>query len=497
MGPRVPELRARAERLKREIARERYETKAGLKERPNLSDRYASHELLLGEEAIPAIQRELAQATGEEQRRLRYLLAWVAEQRVEAAVAPLEDELRAWQSTVTVRLGRRELPIRRVARTLENEPNRGTRIALERARNERFEEARSLQIDLLYREREAIADLGFGSYVEARGRLSGLNVGALEHQAVEILAATREAHAAHLARQLERHLGVTREQAARSDAAWLRRMPWLNGRFGLSRTLERVREDLAAAGLPLEAGGKLRLDLEERPLRWSGSFCVPLSVPDEVVLGVSSTGGWPDTRALLHEVGHGLHFAHTERSLPWEFRALGDTAVTEAYALLFELLSQERCWVQRAARLGGEELEEYLLLTGLLRVVELRRQAGKLLYELEVWRSDRPSELADAYAEIMSEATGFRYDGRTYLEGTDRRFWVARQLRAWMLWATLWRVVRDRFDEDWFRNPAAGRFLFELFSGGQREDATLLARELGAERLAVQPVVEAVRRWLP
>ncbi len=490
MGLGVPEIRARAERLKAELARERYETKAGLKERPAFTEIYGAQDLLLSEEAVPAIQRELAEATGEGQRRLRYLLAWVAEQRVEAAVAPLEDELRGWEASATVRFGGRELRFRGAGRAIEKEPNRGARVALERTRSERLEEALPLQVDLLHRERGAVAALGLGGYVEARERLSCLNVRGLERQARRILEETEDAYRELLAHAARRRLDVDPEQATRSDVAWLRRMPWLDGSFALSDVLDTLRANLVSLGLPLEADGRVRLDLEERPLKGPRAFSAPVRVPDDVILVAPSAGGWPDCRALLHEAGHVLHFAYTEPGLPFEFRALGDSAVTEAYALLFESLTLEPAWLRLSVGLEGGRLEEYRRFAAFLALHGLRRQAAKLLYELELWESERPSEMGPRYAEIFGHALGVTHDPRTYLEEPDRGFWVARQLRAWMLWAILRAVLRERYDEDWFRNPAAGPFLGELFAGGQREDAARLAGELGAEGLRVGPVVE-------
>lgn len=497
MGLGVRELRARAERLKCELARERYEARAGLKERPAFAEIYRAHDVLLGDEAIPAIQRELAEATGEEQLRLRYLLAWVAERRVEAAVAPLEDEYRAWEAAATVRLGGRELPFRRVRRAVEEEASRGARVALERARAERLEEALPLQLDLVQREREAVAALGLGDYVEARERLCCLSVGGLERQARRILEETGETYRGLLEDQLRRRLGVPPERADRTDVVWLGRMAWLDDRFAVTEAVKALRSDLDAVGLPLEAGGRVQLRIEDRELMGARAFSAPLRVPDEVVLVIAPGRGWSGCRAALHEAGHALHFAYTSPALPFEFRALGDTAVTEAYALLFELLQVEPAWLSRVVGLEGRRLERYRATVTLLGLHALRRQAVKLLYELELWRSDRPSELASLYAERFDRALGVRHDPRTYLEEPDRGFWVARQLRAWMLWAVLRPVLGERYEEDWYRNPAAGPFLRELLSGGQREDASRLARELGAERLAVGPLLEAISGWPP
>lgn len=496
MGFEVAEIRARAEELKSDLARERYETKSGRAERPNYTALYAAHGLLLDRDVIPAIQRELAEATGEEQRRLQYLLAWVAEQQVEAPLAPLEDEQRAWEAGTVVSAGDREVPYRSVARTVRNTEDRGVRLALEEARYERLEEAYSLQVDTVHREREALDALGLGGYVEARERLSCLDVTGLEWQVSRILTATEDGYRAHLAHQARGRLGIDPADLRRSDVEWLGRMRWLDGYFALPHLLEGVRRDLESLGLPLSADGRLRLDLGDRPLKVA-SFCAPIRVPDDVVLVVAPSGGRPDCVSLLHEMGHALHFTWTDPDIPFEYRALGDTAVTEAFALLLESLSLDRSWLRRVPGLQGRELNDYLLLAGFLQSYVLRRRVAKLLYQLELWRSGRPAEMGARYEELMGDVTGVRHDRRAHLEEVDRGFWVARQLRGWMLWAVLSTALRDRYDQDWYRNPSAGPFLRELFAAGQREDASRLARELGGGRLGLEPLLERARAWLP
>lgn len=496
MGLGVSEIRGRAERLKAALARERYETKAGLRSQPSFEEVYASQEVLVGEEAIPAIQRELAEAVGDDERRLRYLLAWVAEQRVRAAVAPLEDEYRAWEAASVVRLDGREIPFRDVPRALANEPDRGVRMELERRRATRLEEATPLLLDLLHRERQAVSELGFGDYVEARERLSGLNVRGIERQAVRIVAGTEDAYREHFAYQVRGRLGIDPAGAVRSDALRLERTPWLEEAVELRGILGGVRRDLGELGLPLRTDDRVTLDLEPRPLKAPDSTCVPIRVPEEVVLLLAPVGGWKDADGLLHELGHALHFSYTDPALPFEYRALGDGAVTEAYALLFQLLDLEPGWASRSLVLAGNALDEYLLLAGFLQLHRLRTQAGRLLFQLELLEAETTEGMDARYAEIMSGVTGFRHDPRTWLEDLDRGFWVARQLRAWMLRAALRTVLRDRYDEDWYRNPSAGPFLGELFSEGQREDAARLAVELGAERLRGQALIDQAGEWL-
>ena len=63
---------------------------------------------------LPAIQHELSEAHGDERQCLKALFNWVAGQQIEAELAPLEDELRSWETGATVSVAEREIPLRRV-----------------------------------------------------------------------------------------------------------------------------------------------------------------------------------------------------------------------------------------------------------------------------------------------------------------------------------------------------------------------------------------------
>jgi hypothetical protein len=496
MGLGVQEIRDRAERLKGAIEKERYEWKAGFKARPDFEAVYASHALLSGDEVLPVIQRKLAEAEGEEEDRLRSLFSWVAVQRIEARLAPLDDQYRAWEAATAVTMNEKEIPLRSVTFAIENEPDRTVREQMELRWTAWLEEAVPLQVDTLHREREAVAELGLGEQVEAWERLTRLNLRAMEREAIRVLAATEDVYRDQLAYQLRR-MEVEPEEATRSDVRWLRRMPWLDDYFQLAPTLDVVRKDLGELGLPLTADHRVRLDVERRSGKAIRSFCAPIQVPRNVILVVAPTGGWPDCAALMHELGHALHMAYTRESIAFEYRALGDSAVTETYALLFELLVLERQWVERTVGLAGRELEEYLRLVALLELYRLRLLAARLIYQLELYRAELPGQMGGRFDEILSGATGVRFDRRTYLMDLARGFWVARQLRAWMLRAILQESLRDRYDVDWYRNPAAGPFLGELFSAGQRDDAGQLAVQLGQEKLSARPLAASVGEWFP
>jgi hypothetical protein len=57
-------------------------------------------------------------------------------------------------------------------------------------------------------------------------------------------------------------------------------------------------------------------------------------VPGKVMLVIQPIGGPDDWSALFHEAGHAEHFANTRPELTVEERRLGDSAVTEGWAML-------------------------------------------------------------------------------------------------------------------------------------------------------------------
>ena len=89
--------------------------------------------------------------------------------------------------------------------------------------------------------------------------------------------------------------------------------------------------------------------------------------------------------------------------------------------------------------------------------------------------------------------------GRTY--GKVQRGYEAGEramyLRGRMLAAQLSRELRERFDEDWFRNPRTGPFLGDWFATGMRFTAIELATRLGEDRLGADALLQSVRESLP
>jgi hypothetical protein len=305
-----------------------------------------------------------------------------------------------------------------------------------------------------------------------------------------ILPRTVDAYRELLHWYLKRWVGVEPRAARRHDLVRVLRAPDLDGAFPPAKLRHAAEAPLRQMGLDPRAGGRIRIDDEARPNKIPRAFVAPLRVPDEVVLVYRPAGGVDDYFALLHELGHALHFAHVDPGLPVEDRRLGDASVTEAWAFLLDGLLRERLWLRRF--LDVSQPRDVLRFTAFLRLWYLRRYAAKLEYELLLHAEGPGPRTEGAYRELLSGATLVDWPREMWLCDVDPFFYAARYLRAWVFEAQCKDMLRERFDEEWFRNDRARPFLVELWRQGQRHPLEGLAEQLGLGPPSLEPALAQI-----
>ncbi|MGE5857774.1 MAG: peptidase M3, partial [Solirubrobacterales bacterium] len=213
-----------------------------------------------------------------------------------------------------------------------------------------------------------------------------------------------------------------------------------------------------------------------RPTKSPRAFCSPPRVPEEVYLVMPPVGGREDYAALLHEAGHAEHYGCTDAGLAFEFRHLGDNAVTESFAFLLEGLTASREWLQEILALEGADAA--IEHARAARLVMLRRYSAKIAYEVELHGPDADlAAMPGRYSELIGERIGVPWPPETWLSDVDSSFYVACYLRAWALEVDWRRELAARFGDGWFANPDAGEWLRGIWAQGQRLDAERLLAE--------------------
>ena len=496
-------VRERGERFLEEISAEYHAASAGHKPDALLQPIYAKHREAFGEEAFATVlaQYRATAAASEDHRSARLLLDWLIESRTGQLLAPLDEREMAWEGSAVIRLpdGTVE-PYQRASITIGNTRDAAARRRLDDARAALVQaEFAPMRREKLEREHACVAAIGVApTYNATFEALSGISLDALRVECETFLRDTQAMWDDVLPERLSAGLGIRPGEATRADALALMRVPEFDAAFPASEMERAVRRQVTEMGISPDAEGRVRYDTGEREGKRSRAFCAPVRIPDLVHLVLRPHGGQTDWQTLLHELGHALHFANMQASLPFEFRWLGDNSITEGYAMLFDHRLQDAGWLARYSGLGTRDLPRFLRAAGFEELQFLRRYSAKLIYEIQLHAEGANwGSLPDVYVETLTGATGFRYQRADAFVDVDPRFYAVRYLRAWQLQAVLAESLVERFNDDWWRNPQAGPYLVqELFAHGQRESAQEQATRVSGKQLSFAPLVRAIERML-
>lgn len=482
----LDDLVNRGEALHQELGREHYLTGSGLKAEPEFQDIYRRFDDLASEEAV-----ELARSSGS-----LALYEWVVGLRAAKATAPLEEKQLSWERETWVQVGERRVPYLSIPSELANAHDREFRLTLDRNRAAVVASGLNpIRGERFQREYGAYAALGFSDYPAAISELSGIDLGRLAEQGARFLERTQDLYAEVLERVARKRVGVPLSRLERADALWIFRARDYDSAFPGGGLLEAARRQLSDLGLDLTRGGRIRIDTEERAGKQPRAFCVAARVPEEVYLVLRPRGGYQDYWTFWHELGHALHFASVDPQESFAARWLGDASVTEGFAMLFDHMIGERGWLSRYIALGRREAENLSFELGVYNLYGVRRYCAKLIYELSLHRKEG-SDLPRRYADLLTEATLFRYFPEDYLVDVDPAFYAARYLRAWQFEAAVSRRMVEEYDEDWYRNPRAGEFILDLMSRGQALPADQLLSSVTGQTLSFDSVVDRLEGLL-
>jgi hypothetical protein len=400
------------------------------------------------------------------------------------------EEVALLEATLQTEVDGETIGYRMLRPTIANEPDRGRRERLELARNE-LGEARLLPSyrTAAEKRRDGTKSLGSETYRQLYDRF-GFELDALASQCRELLAQTEDLYVDTLDPLLRARIGVGLDEAARWDMPRLFRATNWDSGFPGDAMLPALEGTLADLGIDLRRQQNVHLDLEVRPNKSPRAFCAPIEVPGRVMLVIQPIGGPDDWHALFHEAGHTEHFAHTASGLPVEARRLGDNAVTEGWAALFEHLVDDPVWLNR--RLDFGRPEEFVAEAGAKLLFIVRRYCAKLLYELELHGDRELDEMRPRYVELLREATKIEPAASDYLADVDPGFYASSYLRSWAFESQLRSHLLERFGSAWFSRRDAGSLLRELWYEGQSMTAEQMLLEVTGRELVLAAVGERI-----
>ena len=486
------ELDAYRERVDRFIAdldQEYYDHFAGLKESFDLESIYAEYEDVTTLERAQRMQEAVDGSFGSIE-----LWRFACEGYLGALTRRHEERSAELEASLKGTVDGEEIPFRMLRPTLANSADRDRRERIERVRNELTDEhLNPILLEAHTEAHDATRDLGVSTYRELYDKFE-YRLDDLAAQCRAFLDSTEALYEDAIDRVLRANVGVGLSEAKRWDVSRLFRGSTWDSAFPGDRMLPALTATLAELGIDLPAQENVHLDIEERPQKTPRAFCCPIEVPGKVMLVIQPIGGPDDWRALFHEAGHTEHFANTRAELAVEERRLGDSAVTEGWAMLLEHLTNDPVWLAR--RLDFPRPDEFASEGAAQLLFFVRRYSAKLLYELEFHSAADVTEMQPRYVELLSDALKIEPSPTDYLNDIDAGFYVSAYIRSWAFEAQLRAHLREEFGNAWFARREAGSLLRELWGEGQRWPAEAFLRDVTGSTLELESVAERVREHL-
>ncbi|MBN1298112.1 MAG: hypothetical protein JW997_00335 [Actinobacteria bacterium] len=484
--------RQNAESFLSELDKEYYMHYAGLQQELNTSDIYIKYESLFDLSNFEAIKEmRKASKNADETKKLSYLIRFCGEGLVENYARELVDRIGEQEANATVKIDGKDISYRYSDVLLANEADKSKRDAIDDKRNAVTKKSLNPSLyqywETVHRQAEK---LGFASYRDMFEFLKQEDFSTLENSMNMLLEKTADIYQVHFGNLLKKELGISLGDARRSDFAYLRRAARYDRYFKKEALVNVFKDTLLEMGIDIEKQPNIILDVEERRNKSPRAFCATVKVPDEIYLVVMPKGGQDDFEAMFHEGGHAEHFANTSAKLDFEYKFLGDNAVTEGYAFTLEHLMQSSAWLSCFLKMAHREAEDFTYFSNLSKLWFCRRYASKLKYELLLHNGSSISGKDQAYRHILSDAVMMQHHPEDYLKDVDEGFYCTNYIRAWIFEAQLKDYMHRKFGYEWFRQKKAGSFLKEIWSYGQKYGPDEVLMQLDYKGLDINYLID-------
>ncbi|MEO6726935.1 MAG: hypothetical protein ABIU20_07200, partial [Blastocatellia bacterium] len=164
-----------------------------------------------------------------------------------------------------------------------------------------------------------------------------------------------------------------------------------------------------------------------------------------------------------------------------EFRINGDAAVGEVWGMLFENLLLEPAWL--AGTFGFVENNEFRHALAVLKLMAVRRQAAKLIYETEFHAGKLKNGAGSRYAELMADAVRVRFDETEAFSDMSDDFSSASYICAAAFEVQMRDCLKTKFGSHWWLSGRAGEMLIDLWNTGELHSVEELAAMIGLGEL--------------
>lgn len=204
---------------------------------------------------------------------------------------------------------------------------------------------------------------------------------------------------------------------------------------------------------------RVPVDVADRPRKYPGAMCFPVSVPHDVRVSVRTTGAHHLVDMLYHEFGHAAHFSGIRPDLPFIDRYWLASGQHETFSTLFEYLLAEPLFLAEEFGFAGRALDRLLRFSHFKTLLTCAWLGAAALTALDAWEAALPwPAIEERFAANMLAFTGVAMPaGFARLEPftASLSIYPAGYVLALARVAHWLRALRALGGEAWWRSPAA------------------------------------------
>jgi len=265
---------------------------------------------------------------------------------------------------------------------------------------------------------------------------------------------------------------------ARHDVLHLLHAPRCAPAFPRGELLRTVRRWAEMLRFDPTANKAIKVDDEDRPMKRAGAFALPVDAPYEAMLSVLPEEGPRALGQLLAAVSEAQLWVGPPADAPPEDLWLGDAAVRVACGALFEGLLREPQFLRRCAKTElSRDDERALAIAGVfdVRICAVRAMTAAQAHEL-----GPGARAGQVHRELYARATTAELPIGLALVDLEAFPSALDELRGRALASAMRAFLRERYDEDWWRNPRALPPLQSVWARGGRSTMEELWAEISA-----------------
>ncbi|UYP47513.1 hypothetical protein NEF87_003798 [Candidatus Lokiarchaeum ossiferum] len=225
-------------------------------------------------------------------------------------------------------------------------------------------------------------------------------------------------------------------------------------------------------GYQFEGNSLIEIDLDSRSGKLGNSYCgFPLGEKNKkIVLVVYPYFHHNDLSTFHHESGHAIHLSNISPSLSPLFRAIGDFAVAETPAYLFQKLLHKPSYIEDILSYSYEHAQKFAQYYSFIHLYKQRKLCSQFIFLYNIFQNSwqlTPTQFEKIFYDAEQQYKldfGFErkcYDFVHMVE--EKPFIAAHYLRAENASSIIESRLTSKFGLKWWNSENAGKFLQERY----------------------------------